>query len=271
MVIVPVYSLQDVQHPQNQLSPLERLPVELSLRILEMLDKSDHLNIRVVSKAMNTIATELAFHSILLEPRALYPESFTSIAINPHLREWVQEITVDSWLGREWELLNHPYNTSNAAAILAALQHVCLFRNLKAIHVRFGPTSGELIDPDLPLLQRGERRPYRRAVLSTILRAVTGKPWKGAKNYPDICCDGHINISTLTITNLSDTMDSRLMDLISSYELLDLKSLTDFRLSLARDVVVNDSSLQFFERSFYSALEFLKKNNSCMLTNLFGK
>jgi hypothetical protein len=271
MVTVPIYILQDVKHPQNQVSPFERLPVELFLRILEMLDKSDHLNIRVVSRAVNPIATKLAFHSILLEPRALYPQSFTNVAINPHLRKWVREITVDSWLGHEWELFNHPYSTSNATAILAALRHIHLFRKLKAIHVRFGPTSGELIDPDLPSLQRGDRRPYRRAALLIILRAVTGKPWNGAKNYPDICCDGPINISTLTITNLSDTMDSKMMDLISSSALLDLKSLTDFRLSLARDVVVNDSSLQFSERSFYSALELLRKSNSCMLTNIFGK
>lgn len=57
MVTVPNYILQDVQHPQNQRPLFERLPVEIFLRILEMLDKSDHLNSRVVSKTANTIAT----------------------------------------------------------------------------------------------------------------------------------------------------------------------------------------------------------------------
>lgn len=176
MVTVPTYIFQDVQRPQNQLSRLERLPVEHFLRILEMLDKSDHLNIRVVNKATNIIATRLAFHSILLEPRALYPQSFSNIAVSPHLRKWVREITVESWRGHEWKLFDDPYDISNVTAMLAALQRVCLFRNLRAIHVRFGPTSGEFIDPGLPSLQRGERRPYRRAVLLIILRAVTAKP-----------------------------------------------------------------------------------------------
>ncbi|KAM0212229.1 hypothetical protein ACHAPA_007394 [Fusarium lateritium] len=271
MVNVPVYILQAVQHPQNQPSSFERLPVELILLILETLDKSDYLNIRVVSKAVKTIATKLAFHSILFEPRALYPQSFTNIATSPHLRKWVREITVDSWLGQEWELFDPPYHKSNTKAILDALQHVYLFRDLKTIHVRFGPTSGDLTDPDLPSLQRGERGPYRREVLLIILRAVTRKPLNRTKKYRDEYCDGPINISTLTITNLSDTMDTELMDLISSSELLELKSLTDFKLSLARDVVVNDSSLRSSVGSFYNAIELLKKNSSCMLTNLFGK
>lgn len=66
-------------------------------------------------------------------------------------------------------------------------------------------------------------------------------------------------------------MDSKLMDLISPSELLDLRGLADFRLSFARDVLVNDSNLQFSAGSFYSALELLNKDNSCMLTNLFSK
>lgn len=61
------------------------------------------------------------------------------------------------------------------------------------------------------------------------------------------------------------------MGLISSSGLLYLSGLTNFRLSFARDVVVDDSSLQFSVGSFYSAPEFLKKDNSCMLISLFGK
>jgi hypothetical protein len=83
---------------------------------------------------------KLVFHSILLEPRALYPQSFTNIAVSPHLRKWVREVTVDSWWGHEWKLFDDPYDTLNATAMLAALRHVCLFWNLKDIHVRFGPT-----------------------------------------------------------------------------------------------------------------------------------
>ncbi|UPL03280.1 hypothetical protein LCI18_014214 [Fusarium solani-melongenae] len=208
---------------------LMSLPDEILLEIFALFPKHLLLRLRCVSRAFALLATPGAFRSLRLRAYRDEPQRFVQIATSERLRRHVREVTCDTWCGPE---LNRQavYDMEAVQAywdFLTALPYIASFGNLEAFHLRLG-TGQE------------EARIIRSTVIEHVFQYLAGislehpfdeKPHPTLPNDPP----APIQLKTLTISNLEDGINTKLIMLEAFKIVTSSPSLVDLRLYLATD------------------------------------
>ncbi|KAF7548848.1 hypothetical protein G7Z17_g6783 [Cylindrodendrum hubeiense] len=224
------------------------LPVEIIIKILSLLPKSALICLRSVNRDLALIVTPLAFRSLRLQGYGDDPQRFMKIAESNTLREFVREVTCDTWAGPDVDHRNGPdiniphdpaYNFPSD--FFDSLSFLLCFRNLDTLNLRFSYDCGE---KDYTSVR--ENYTFRRHILDTIFHCLAGT-WSKEKQR-EICVEesdyeikkfppnipiSPISLTTLTISNLADYNDPLFTESGVFRAVLNLRSLVDVRLYIA--------------------------------------
>lgn len=208
---------------------LMSLPDEILLEIFTLFPKHLLLRLRCVSRAFCLLATPGAFRSLRLRAYRDEPQRFIQIATSERLRDNVREITCDTWCDPElnrravWDL----QAVQAYSDFLAALPCIASLGDLEAFHLRFG-TSEE------------EARIIRSTVIEHVFSYLARMPLEhpfGKKARPSLPINppAPIQLKTLTISNLEDSINKNLVKSEAFQTIISSPYLVDLRLYLATD------------------------------------
>ncbi|KAJ3463790.1 hypothetical protein MRS44_008576 [Fusarium solani] len=208
---------------------LMSLPDEILLEIFALFPKHLLLRLRCVSRAFALLATPGAFRSLRLRAYRDEPQRFIQIATSERLRNNVREVTCDTWSGPDLDRRTI-YDIEAVQAysdFLNALPYIASFRNLEAFHLRFGTVQEEA-------------RIIRSTVIERVFQDLAGisldHPF-GEKSHPSLPIDPPtpIQLKTLTISNLEDSINNKLVNSEAFQAIISSPCLVDLRLYLATD------------------------------------
>lgn len=226
-----------------------QLPQDIFRHIFSFALQPDLLNCRLLNHAVGSLATSASFRHIRLEAVSGENDGFMQIAMSPHLRPLVREITCDTWVGPDFEYhCNGDYQVPEQ--FMKHLPCLRFFANLKALHLRFNEHCGaEEEDYGLSI---EETYNFRYRVLNTVFRCLAGT-WSAEKQRKlderldldidiepqtyevpdDQVTPGPIHIETLTVSNLADYNDKRLTSSDAFQTVINSPHLTDLKLLIA--------------------------------------
>ncbi|KAI8662238.1 hypothetical protein LRP88_03676 [Fusarium phalaenopsidis] len=223
------------------------LPPELLNHVLSFLPQETLLQTRLVNRHLNSLATRSAFRRIRLVAHGDSSKRLRALA-DSQLRVHVQDVTVDTWLGPDfeyrmndaWEL---PDDFINCFPLLSC------FRSLDSLHLRFHEDCAELGDGDAD-----EYNDDRLDILVKIFQSLAGS-WSREKErmakagedllsfewYDDMKLLPTVNgppiqLSNLTIRNLGDHHEPELTS-SETFKLAVGSALGDLRLHITTETV----------------------------------
>ncbi|KAF7554888.1 hypothetical protein G7Z17_g2626 [Cylindrodendrum hubeiense] len=229
-------------------SNLPLLP-EIWDQICSHLSKPSLLRLRLTSSKLYAIASPCAFRALRLDAYGSSAERFVNIAKSTKLRDFVRELTIDTWIGPEFRY-NGNWTYNIPVPFMHALPYLRCFSKVTGLHLRFSEFCGD-DDRELFTSCIEETWPFRYTVLDTIFHCITGIWTKGKQieidNQADldeyepehldddlgIPPDQVIQIKELTISNLADYDDPFVYSSEAWRKLLCLPSLVDLKLLLA--------------------------------------
>lgn len=246
---------------------LPALSAEIWDRVCSHMSKPTLFQLRLVSRQLSDIAVRWAYRSLRLEGYGTSAERFAKIACSPKLRGLVRELTIDTWIGPDFD-----YNSNGSYEIPEAfmnnLPYLRGFGKLTALHLRFSEYCGE---DDRSGMTVEETWDLRYRVLDTIFHCVAGMWTKERQvqideameemdsydwepQYPHPEEDSHlpsgqvIHLRELTIANLADYHEPRLSK--AWKKVLALPSLVDLKLFVATEScdAAPESSTHFAEK-----------------------
>ncbi|KAF4503271.1 hypothetical protein FAGAP_425 [Fusarium agapanthi] len=251
----------------QSLAPTDiRLPAEIVVMVCSYLWKQDQLITRLVSGNLHYAATIQAFRSLRLKPDGDSPSQFRAIALSDKLRTSVKEVTIDTELDPGIPYISDAKDFAVCQNFLQFLPYLCLFKNLKHLHLRFSRSSNSRV------YNVEEGWYYRYLALDIISHSVTGMwtPEDRKRVYDTVpshgkqmCTDTHdasilrgdsLQIKELTISHLADYNDLRLIQSKAWNQLLRLPSLVDLKLLVGEDHCSNGTRLSAWRSEFFGAL-----------------
>lgn len=158
-------------------------PPNLSLdvypQIFTYLPQKTIKNCRLLSRALTPAATSLAFPHIYLsayDPDS--PAKFAKIAQSSRLRSLITEITIDTWVGPDYEYgsdQQYPFPLE----FFRALSYLRVFSETRTLNLRFSRWCSDDVDEegedDGPGNSYGEEDPvFRGRVLDTVFKCAAG-------------------------------------------------------------------------------------------------
>ncbi|KAI8718048.1 F-box domain-containing protein [Fusarium sp. LHS14.1] len=206
---------------------LMSLPDEILLEIFLFFPKHLLLRLRCVSRAFALLATPGAFRSLRLRAYRDEPQRFIQIATSEKLRSHIREVTCDTWCDPEvnrravWDLLAVQVYSD----FLDALPYIASFRNLEAFHLRFGTCLEEA--RIIRITVTGRVFPY--------LAGISLEQSIGRKGRPFHRLDRPLQLKTLTISNLDESINKKLVKSEAFQAIISSSYLVDLRLYLATD------------------------------------
>ncbi|CCT69084.1 uncharacterized protein FFUJ_14426 [Fusarium fujikuroi IMI 58289] len=209
------------------------LPEELQVQILGYMYKYSLIDLRLVSHTFCRLITPIIFRAIRVRAYRDEPQRFTNIAMTPHLRCHVREVTCDTWTGscpidKRQELMDE---------FFSAIPSICVFPKLDTLNIR-------LEDDDFHLYHSTQFR-----LLQMLFDCMEGA-WKVHEYVGrDIMSSPKVSsqqaktgvslpLKTLAISNLVDV--SGLKALLSFQSRVNSGSLKDLRISVADPPDLND-------------------------------
>ncbi|KAH7009833.1 hypothetical protein EDB80DRAFT_414604 [Ilyonectria destructans] len=223
---------------------LTSLPPEILGQIVSLLPKFSASTLRRTSRDFVSIATPAVFRSIRLQATGDDPERFMEIAESEKLRGFVREVTCDPWIGSHFRYRSGLYYDI-PSSFFDALAFLSSFRKLDALHLRFPPECGDDSFPE-------ESPNFRYRILHTVFNSLAGSWSKESqqnvdaglnmeevykykmKKYPIGMSQGPILLKCITISNLEDRVEPRLVSSDAFKTILGSERLTDLRLHIAR-------------------------------------
>lgn len=241
----------------------------------DILQQEDFLACRLVCRDMTPVATSFVFRHVRLEAIRVMDGHFMNIALSPSLRDYVREVTCDTWVGGRFvDHVYHPYLLlTRFAKHLPCLR---LFRNLHTLHLRFSPHCAKP-GRSTSTYALEESTVFRYSVLDTVFRCLDGT-WSAKEQEKidsdlrihggiltsdyhvpddDAFVDGPIPIHTLTIANLADYNDTRLTKSAAFQNVINSGNLRDLKLLIAtgRNITVTDPTIHYRDRqNMYESL-----------------
>ncbi|KAF5578771.1 hypothetical protein FPCIR_11423 [Fusarium pseudocircinatum] len=111
---------------------LSTLPEELQVQILGYIYKYSLIDLRLVSRTFSRLITPIIFRAIRIRAYRDEPQRFLNIAMTPHLRYHVREVTCDTWTGsfpteKRLELVDKFFE---------AIPSICVFPKLDTLNIR---------------------------------------------------------------------------------------------------------------------------------------
>ncbi|KAM5341202.1 hypothetical protein ACJ41O_015311 [Fusarium nematophilum] len=229
------------------------LSYELISHICSHAPQKDLLNLRAASRHLHSVATPWAFRRVKLGARTGQKdhEGFVTIAHSADLRRHVREVTVDTWVGPDFEYdMNSQYPFPQD--LMDALPLLRCFRNLSSLVLIFNGHCGN--DDNYEYIE--ESTDFRYRLLDIVFRCLAGT-WSAVKqeeidqtldideftpNYevsraPEgLQVDSPIPLRALTIQNLADYDDKRLTESESFVRVMTSGNLVDLKLHIAFQV-----------------------------------
>ncbi|KAF5567759.1 hypothetical protein FNAPI_520 [Fusarium napiforme] len=111
---------------------LSALPEELQIHILGYIYKYSLIDLRLVSHTFSRLIPPIIFRAIRVRAYRDEPQRFINIAMTPHLRCHVREVTCDTWTGsfpteKRLELVDKFFE---------AIPSICVFPKLDTLNIR---------------------------------------------------------------------------------------------------------------------------------------
>ncbi|KAI0599780.1 hypothetical protein F4775DRAFT_549818 [Biscogniauxia sp. FL1348] len=231
------------------------LPAVIYKCILSFTSPDTQRSCRLVSKTLCSIATPIVFHHICLEA-AGDASQFINIAKSETLRSHVREISINTWVGPQFQYLaNEPFEPP--AIFFRAIPFLGVFSSLKKLNLKFSEHCGKHRDIWDDTYE--EDYDFRYWVMWTVFSSLTGE-WDAVTSqdiYEDMDAalyesgeqvDGEdffeslgkemeawpqlspIKLEALTIGNLADYNDIRLTSSELFKKVLHAPSLTELYL-----------------------------------------
>ncbi|KAF4996634.1 hypothetical protein FGRMN_4380 [Fusarium graminum] len=260
------------------------LPFDITSIICFYGSKPDQLRLRLVSRKLRDAATPHAFKSLYLRAYGSSPSNFENIARSAALRVYVREVTIETWIGPDYE-----YNANERYDIphdfLNTLPYLRYYQNMIRLHLRFSKYCGiedyntRSVGPDIE-----ETWPFRYKILDTVAHCVMGMWTKESQikinqrirdyhqlrrfrwyrddladrkyedDLPDLRPGIVMNIKELTISNLADYKDPNLVQSLAWKKLLHLPTIIDLKLLITKehplretDDIMCSEKYEFFE------------------------
>ncbi|EEU39635.1 uncharacterized protein NECHADRAFT_82014 [Fusarium vanettenii 77-13-4] len=207
---------------------LMSLPDEILLEIFSFVPKHLLLRLRCVSRTFALLTTPGAFRSLRLRAYRDEPQRFIQIATSERLRSHVREVTCDTWCDPElnrsavWDL----EAVQAYSDFLAALPYIASVGNLETFHLRFGTCQEEA---------RIIRSTVTERVFPYLARISLEQSF-GRKAHPFHRLDRPLQLKTLTISNLDDSINKKLVKSEAFQAIISSPYLVDLRLYLATDI-----------------------------------
>ncbi|KAF5678620.1 hypothetical protein FHETE_1172 [Fusarium heterosporum] len=254
------------------------LPFDITSIICSYVSKPDQHRLRLVSRKLRDAATPHAFRSLYLRAYGDSPSNFGNIARSPALRNYVREVTIDTWIGPGYE-----YNADESYDVphdfLNTLPYLRYYQKMTRLHLRFSKYCGiedyhtRSVGPDIE-----ETWSLRYKILDTVAHCVMGMWTKESQmkisqrvgNYqlrrfawyeddlPDLRPGIVMNIKELTISNLADYKDPNLLESIAWKKLLHLPTLIDLKVLVTKEHTMTESADIFCDEKyeFFQNLHF---------------
>ncbi|RSM00554.1 hypothetical protein CDV31_011720 [Fusarium ambrosium] len=215
---------------------------------------------------MDHIALPHLFRNIRLEGFGGSAERVINIAKSPKLRGLVRDLTIDSWVGSDFE-----YNANEDYEIpkdfMDALPYVRCFGKVTAMHLRFNEFCG---DRDRSHWQTDieETWSFRYRIIDTVCHCITGMWTKERQEkiddragldfdpeYPEddlgVPLDQVMPLKELTISNLADYDDPSITRSKAWKKVLSLKSLINLKLFIATETEsASPEAATYFEEKY---------------------
>ncbi|KAL2681253.1 hypothetical protein Neosp_008861 [[Neocosmospora] mangrovei] len=246
---------------------LNILPPELLHHVLSFLPKEALLQTRLVNRHLNFLVTPGAFRSIFLRAYGTSSRRFRNLA-DSQLRVHVQNITVDTWLGQDFE-----YRMHNAWELpqdfVECFPFLSCFRNLEILHLRFHEDCAEFEEDDAD-----ETNDDRFEILVKIFQSLAGNWSKERERIAEMVGDmadfvfyppeklpptingPPIQLSSLSIRNLGDRHEPRIAS-SESFRLVVGPALRDLRLHITTETEGEDRNTENNSIAKYTSFENL--------------
>ncbi|EON99919.1 putative f-box domain protein [Phaeoacremonium minimum UCRPA7] len=235
---------------------------DLYQHVFSFLPQRTVLDCRLLNKSVGGLATVLAFRHVRLEACRAAPVGFIKLAFNEGLRNLVREITLDTWVGPEFNY-HANLNYEEPKAFLRALPHLRSFRNLMKLNVRFNEYCGNEDGDDWGGISFEETYDFRFCILDAVFRCVAGtwtesyqREWLEEHDLEDDVSDedvqdtflGYLDandmfpttpmqLTSLTISNLADYDDRRLTSSEAFMTVMALPSLRELKVLVTVELV----------------------------------
>lgn len=153
-------------------------PDDILRHIFSSLPQNTVLNCRLLNRASGYLATSVAFRHVRLEILC-DPLPFVRISQSPQLRRMVREITIDAGPGLVPDESRAEVVLRNTKFLLA-LPRLNLFSALQTVNVKFTPFSSRGLrtneqDPMTDVEEPSQHQSLQARVLSTIIKCMTGQ------------------------------------------------------------------------------------------------
>lgn len=272
------------------------IPEDVLRLIFSFLPQETLVQCRFLSRSVEPLARALAFRSVRLE-RGRDVNLFRNITKSERLRPFVRELTLDISQGGlpDRDAVEYPIRFNQHRKTLLALPLVRYFRGLRTLNLRYGRSNGDgysgrwRVDDDgvktderlLPLL-------FTTIYTETVLRCISGSWTREAQDlwerrwrrWTDHTAEGRvfvtglqseweffgaeqsfpekaINLTTLTISNLSEKDSEYLMSSAAMKRFLETQSLSKLQLLTNSEKWDGDSLVPFTIHNRYKFFENL--------------
>ncbi|KAF5716186.1 hypothetical protein FGLOB1_2673 [Fusarium globosum] len=204
---------------------LSTLPEELQVQILGCIYKYSLIDLRLVSHTFSRLITSIVFRAIRVRAYKDEPQRFINIAMTPHLRCHVREVTCDTWTGsfpteKRQELMDEFFE---------AIPSICVFPKLDTLNIRlerddfhlYHSTQFRLLEMLFRCME-GAWKVHGYIGRYTTSPKVSGQQSKIGVSRP---------LKTLSISNLVDI--SAIKAMLSFQSVMNSGALKDLRISAA--------------------------------------
>ncbi|KAF5659786.1 hypothetical protein FDENT_13855 [Fusarium denticulatum] len=204
---------------------LSTLPEELQVQILGYIYKYSLIDLRLVSHTFSRLITPIIFRAIRVRAYRDEPQRFLNIAMTPHIRCHVREVTCDTWTGsfpteKRLELVDKFFE---------AIPSICVFPKLDTLNIRlerdefhmYHNTQFRLLEMLFRCME-GAWKVHNYIGRDTSSPKVSGQQAKTGVSRP---------LKTLSISNLVDF--SAIKAMLSFQSVMNSGALKDLRISAA--------------------------------------
>ncbi|EWG49971.1 hypothetical protein FVEG_09313 [Fusarium verticillioides 7600] len=205
---------------------LSTLPEELQIHILGYIYKYSLIDLRLVSHTFSRLITPIIFRAIRVRAYRDEPQRFLNIAMAPHLRCHVRDVTCDTWTGsfpteKRLELVDEFFEAIPSICVFPKLDTLNILLERDGFHMYYN-TQYRLLEMLFRCMEGSWQVHNYIGRDTTSSPKVSGQQAKTGVSRP---------LKTLSISNLVDVSSVKAM--LSFQSVMNSGALKDLRISAA--------------------------------------